>query len=127
MLRRKWAYHKGIADGLGMKIIMYEGGTHVVPHPTVDSDPDILAAYLEFNYSTRMADLYQAAFDAYYEVTGDGYNVFVETSGPSKHGYWGGKRFTGDVNPRWSKYVEWNNAHTGTWEVRDKDTFVGQL
>lgn len=57
----------------------------------------------------------------------DGYNVFVETSGPSKHGYWGGKRFTGDENPRWSKYVEWNNAHTGTWEVRDKDTFVGQL
>ena len=47
--------------------------------------------------------------------------------GRVRNGYWGGKRFTGDVNPRWSKYVEWNNAHTGTWEVRDKDTFVGQL
>lgn len=127
LLKRKWTYHKGVTDRENLSLVMYEGGTHTVVHPSVDNDESLLTAFAEFNYTSQMADLYQAAFDAWYAITGHGYNIFVETTGPGKHGYWGGKRYTGDSNPRWSKYVEWNNGHVGDWETRDKGTFIGEL
>lgn len=102
VLDEAWRIHKGMADDAGLALVMYEGGSHIVPDPAaIDADPGLFAFYERFQYSQAMADLYTEARQGFADAGGAYFNVFVEVARPGRHGFWGARRHVGDDNPRW--------------------------
>lgn len=123
-LRETWDYHARIAHARNLRLIMYEGGTHITPPPEVQEDPALSDFYLRFNYSAEMGQVYAAAMDEWRAAGGELFNQFVECARPAGYGYWGLQRHLGDENPRWAAVDAWNRQHASEQE-RLPDTFIG--
>lgn len=94
-------YHAKVAQRWGLKLVMYEGGTHVVSLGKGLDDPEITAFFNAFNYTEGMAQLYQRVMKAWATLTPEPFMAFVDVEAPSKWGSWGALRHLGDDNPRW--------------------------
>lgn len=96
----KWQYHKNVCTQRDLKLVMYEGGQHIVAlgeHENSDTLTEILTT---FNYSTQMADIYQRILEEWETVGDGGFNHFITIGRPSKYGSWGAMRWPKDLNPR---------------------------
>lgn len=113
-LTDQWVYHKGKADEAELKLVMYEGGSHIVPHgPSLDADRTLMPFLEDFHYSTHMGALYTQAMTAFRDVSdGAAFNIFVEVARSGPHGFWGGLRHTADSNPRWDAVTAFNAGNT---------------
>lgn len=94
-------YHAEVARRWGLKLIMYEGGTHVAALGKAIDDPEITEFLSAFNYTQEIADLYQLVMQAWAKLTPEPFMAFVDIATPSKWGSWGALRHLGDDNPRW--------------------------
>lgn len=94
-------YHADIAAKHGLKLMMYEGGTHVVGYgPTVD-DAALTDFFTALNYTPEMGALYADLLAGWAQISGTPFNAFVDVTRPSKWGSWGALRHLTDDNPRW--------------------------
>lgn len=85
----------------GLRLMMYEGGSHVVGNG-VQVDDDLLTAFfVHLNYTPEMAQLYDRLLQGWAAVTPEPFNAFVDLATPGKWGSWGALRHLGDDNPRW--------------------------
>ena len=57
LLSQTLPYHASIAADRGLKLVMYEGGSHVVDFGS-PADAEIAAYFTHFNYTPEMAALY---------------------------------------------------------------------
>ena len=97
-----WRYHKRAADAAGLDLVMYEGGSHIVPdHGVLNQNPGLLEFIEKFHYSAHMGRLYSRAIAGFETAGGEAFNVFVEMARSGIHGFWGGLRHAADSNPRW--------------------------
>ena len=97
-----WRYHKRAADAAGLDLVMYEGGSHIVPdHGVLNQNPGLLEFIEKFHYSAHMGRLYSRAIAGFETAGGEAFNVFVEMARSGIHGFWGGLRHAADNNPRW--------------------------
>lgn len=110
-LKEQWRYQKDAADAAGLSLVMYEGGSHVVPHhPIVEADASLLPFLERFHYSEDMAALYTHAMTTFHDIGGEFFNVFVEMARPGRHGFWGARRHMLDDNPRWAAVTDQNSG-----------------
>ncbi|WP_349367887.1 hypothetical protein [Salinarimonas sp.] len=107
-IRDYWPYHRARADAYGLRLVMYEGGTHVVGvggDPPWIEDAQLTRFFQHFNFSPEMATAYERAIEGW-EAVGDGGNgvfmQFVAIYKPTKWGSWGALRHLRDANPRWT-------------------------
>ncbi|MTH33379.1 hypothetical protein GL279_02060 [Paracoccus limosus] len=122
-LRETWDHHARVAGKHGLRLVMYEGGPHIVLPDEVAEDAALAAFYERFAYSAEIAQVQAAALDEWRAAGGEQFNLFVECAGPSRYGYWGLQRHLGDENPRWAAVEAWNASHDGP-EGRD-GAFIG--
>lgn len=115
-----WPYHASVADALGLDLIMYEGGTHIVGHGEWTNNDTLTEFFLELNYSPEMARLYQRLLASWHAAGGTVFNAFVEVAKPSKWGSWGALRHLGDSNPRADELTAYNLA--GAPWVKDEQS-----
>jgi len=94
-------YHATVAKERGLKLVMYEGGTHVVGFGAQMEDPDLNAFFEQLNYSPEMGALYAELLAGWQAISDQPFNAFVDVYRPGKWGSWGALRHLGDVNPRW--------------------------
>ncbi|MGL4319688.1 MAG: hypothetical protein ACRCS3_02400 [Paracoccaceae bacterium] len=94
-------YHAEIARKSGLRLVMYEGGTHVVGYGPVIDDAEITAFFNHFNYTPEVAKLYGVMLAEWAKLTDAPFNAFVDVSVPDRWGSWGALRHLGDDNPRW--------------------------
>jgi hypothetical protein len=94
-------YHAGVAQKHGMRLMMYEGGTHVVGLGVLADDTVLTEFFQHLNYSPQMGELYQRLLAGWATITDAPFNAFVDVYAPSKWGSWGALRHLGDDNPRW--------------------------
>jgi hypothetical protein len=94
-------HHAEVARKAGLRLVMYEGGTHVVGYGPVVDDPAITAFFTRFNYSAEMGELYGVMLAEWAKLTDAPFNGFVDVYAPGKWGSWGALRHLGDENPRW--------------------------
>ncbi len=94
-------YHAAVAAREGLRLVMYEGGTHVVGYGPAVEDPALTAFFTAFNYSPQMAAIYTDLLSGWARVTDAPFNGFVDVAAPSKWGSWGALRHLADDNPRW--------------------------
>lgn len=92
----------GVAAQHGLKLGMYEGGTHVVGYGPAVDDPALEAFFIALNYSDGMGALYAELLAGWAKVSDQPFNAFVDIYRPNKWGSWGALRHLGDRNPRWA-------------------------
>lgn len=123
LLDELYPYHARIAAELGLELIMYEGGTHVVGLGAQQDDPAMEAFFIRLNYSEEMAVLYDELLTGWRAAGGTLFNAFVDVARPTKYGAWGAQRWLGDDNPRWQVLAQYNAAGAD-WEKRAPGTFL---
>jgi hypothetical protein len=94
-------YHAAIAADRGLKLVMYEGGTHVVGFGAQMEDAELSSFFEELNYSSEMGALYAELLAGWRLISDQPFNAFVDVYRPGKWGSWGALRHLGDDNPRW--------------------------
>ena len=101
LLTRILPHQARVAKEHNLRLMMYEGGTHVVGYGAAVDDPVLTAFFNQFNYSDEMAGLYDQVMKGWAALTPEPFNAFVDLAAPSKWGSWGALRHLGDENPRW--------------------------
>ncbi|WP_435256805.1 hypothetical protein ACSBLW_11730 [Thioclava sp. FR2] len=94
-------YHAKVASDHDLRLMMYEGGTHVVGYGPAVEDARLTAFFTHLNYTPEMAALYERLLNGWSGLTPEPFNAFVDVASPSQWGSWGALRHLGDENPRW--------------------------
>lgn len=94
-------YHAAVAAERGLKLMMYEGGSHVVGYGSQMEDEQLTAYFTHLNFSSEMGALYAELLAGWQQISDQPFNAFVDVYRPSKYGSWGALRHLGDDNPRW--------------------------
>ena len=100
-LTRVLPHQAQAAAAHGLRLMMYEGGSHVVGHGAQVEDAALTAFFVHLNYTPEMARLYDQVLQGWAAVTPEPFNAFVDLASPGKWGSWGALRHLGDDNPRW--------------------------
>ena len=101
MLAETLPYHAAIAADRGLKLMMYEGGSHVVGYGALVDDEELTAFFTHFNFTPEMGTLYAELLAGWQMISDQPFNAFVDVYRPGKWGSWGALRHLGDDNPRW--------------------------
>lgn len=94
-------YHAAVAADHGLKLVMYEGGSHVVGFGPQIEDAALADFFVHFNYTAEMAALYAQMMAGWQTLTDQPFTAFSDVARPGKWGSWGALRHLGDDNPRW--------------------------
>lgn len=94
-------YHAAVAADHGLRLVMYEGGSHVVGYGPMVEDAELTAFFTQFSYSPEMGAIYADLMRGWAGLTRAPFMAFTEVERPSKWGSWGALRHLGDDNPRW--------------------------
>lgn len=101
LIHRVWPYHRAVATKHALRLIMYEGGSHVVGLGARVDDEALTAFFQHLNYSAEMGVLYEALTKGWTEAGGDLFTHYADVMAPTKWGSWGARRYQEDENPRW--------------------------
>ncbi len=101
VLERVWPYQAEVAQANGLKLAMYEGGSHLVGLGVAMEDPEIVGFLQDLSYSPEIGALYSELLRGWARITDAPFNAFVDIYYPTKWGSWGALRHLGDDNPRW--------------------------
>ena len=94
-------HHAAVAAKHGLRLMMYEGGTHVVGSGAAVDDPELADFFTALNYAPQMGALYADLLAGWATLSPEPFNAFVDVAAPSKWGSWGALRHLTDDNPRW--------------------------
>lgn len=94
-------YHADVAARYGLKLVMYEGGTHVVGYGPAVDDPALTDFFAALNYTPQMGALYADLLAGWAALTPAPFLAYVDVIRPAKWGSWGALRHLTDDNPRW--------------------------
>ncbi|MGV8952903.1 MAG: hypothetical protein ACOH2M_17530 [Cypionkella sp.] len=94
-------YHAAVAADRGLKLMMYEGGSHVVGFGNQMEDEELTAFFTHLNFAPEMGALYAELIAGWQLQSDQPFNAFVDMYRPGKWGSWGALRHLGDDNPRW--------------------------
>ena len=101
LLTRLLPYQAAVAQKAGLKLVMYEGGSHLVGIGAALEDEAVGAFLQHFSYSPEIAPLYAEVMEGWAKLTDAPFNAFVDVYSPGKWGSWGAMRHLADDNPRW--------------------------
>jgi hypothetical protein len=124
LLTEALPYQAGVARDNGLMLVMYEGGTHVVGTGEWASNDRLGAFFEHFNYTKRMAGLYNELLTGWKNVGGTLFNAFVDVAPASKWGSWGALRYLDDTNPRWNALMVFNRNNPAWWSNRPAQVFA---
>ena len=116
-------YHAKIARQHDLKLIMYEGGTHVVGKGPEIDDVELTQFFLMLNSSSELANLYNELFTAWHDNGGTMFNAYLDIGTHSKWGSWGALQHLGDSSFRWSTLMTYNQTRKEDWQNRPIGTF----
>ncbi|MFN3936372.1 MAG: hypothetical protein ACK4KW_02240 [Gemmobacter sp.] len=94
-------HHARVARDHGLRLVMYEGGTHVVGMGAQVEDAELTDFFTHLNYTDEMGRLYRDLVFGWQSLSDEPFNAFVDVKVPSRWGSWGALRHLGDDNPRW--------------------------
>ena len=101
LLTRILPYQAEVAKKAGLRLVMYEGGSHLVGMGQAVDDAEVSALLQRLSYAPEIAPLYAEVMQAWAKLTDAPFNAFVDVYSPGKWGSWGALRHLGDENPRW--------------------------
>ena len=124
LLQELLPYHAEAAERHGLRLVMYEGGSHVTGHGTAVDNEALTAFFTAFNYTPQMGTLYDDLSAGWSKAGGTLFNAFVDVAAPSKWGSWGALRHLDDDNPRWNALMRANQVAPDWAARRAPGTFL---
>lgn len=100
-LTRILPHQAGVAAARELRLMMYEGGSHLVGQGAQVDDDALTAFFVHLSYTPEMGQLYERVLQGWAAATPEPFNAFVDLGTPGKWGSWGALRHLGDDNPRW--------------------------
>ncbi len=101
LLGKTLPYHAAVAEKYGLRLLMYEGGSHVTGIGPMADDAAITDFLIHFNYTPEMGALTRELMAGWDALGGGPFTQYADVYAPTKWGSWGGLRHIDDVNPRW--------------------------
>lgn len=101
LLGRVLPYHAEAARKAGLRLVMYEGGTHVTGSAGPVADPEVQAFYDHLNYSPAMGAVMTDLRAGWARLTDAPFAAYMDVQAPTGWGSWGTLRHLSDDNPRW--------------------------
>jgi Cadherin-like domain/Concanavalin A-like lectin/glucanases superfamily len=83
------AKHADLASKEGLKLLAYEGGSHVTGINGVENNTKITDLFIKANRDPRMGEIYKEYLQKWYELGGDTFMHFKDINKPNKWGSWG--------------------------------------
>ncbi|MBY6004042.1 calcium-binding protein [Salipiger bermudensis] len=127
LIEEIFPYHASVAEAAGLRLVMYEGGTHVSAQMERVSESALAEFFTYFNYTPEIAKLYEELLAGWVASGGALFNAFVDVAPASQWGSWGALRHLGDDNPRWDMLMSYNATAPTDWEPRAPGVFDGGL
>ena len=120
-------YQGEVAQKAGLRLVMYEGGTHVAAQMARVDEERLTEFFQVFNYTPEMAKLYEQLLTGWVAAGGTLFNAFVDVAPASKWGSWGALRYLEDSNPRWDMLMAYNASAPTDWDPRGAEAFAQGL
>jgi hypothetical protein len=120
-------YHAAVSRRAGLRLVMYEGGSHVTAHGAQVNDARMTDFFTAFNYTPEMAKLYETLLGGWVQAGGTLFNAFVDVAPATQWGSWGALRHLQDDNPRWDMLMAYNASGTNGWAQRDAAGFANGI
>jgi hypothetical protein len=98
-------YHAEVARTHGLRLVMYEGGTHLVGLGRWVDDPALTDFFIHMNFTPEMGALHRELIAGWHRATPEAFNNLGEIYAPNKWGSWGALRHLTDDNPRWQALI----------------------
>ncbi|RSK38884.1 calcium-binding protein [Rhodovulum iodosum] len=123
--------HAEFAAERGLNIVAYEGGQHVhhsfAIRTLTEEETELLTDFMsDFVRSEQMADLYEASWESWSQVSDGPYMQFGEVSGQDRWGSWGLSQSLDDDNPRLQRLNELNETSEPWWDGAEGGTHYQQ-
>ena len=96
---------KKVADELGLKLVAYEGGQHMVGVGGGENNDTMTALFHAANAAPRMGEIYRKYLEAWKEAGGDLFCNFSSVGRWSKWGSWGVMQYYDDDPARSPKFL----------------------
>ncbi|MDB5177518.1 MAG: hypothetical protein JWN75_1186 [Candidatus Saccharibacteria bacterium] len=121
-LEAQWAAHMAIVQPLGMDVVQYEGGLHMLGDIYLagySGTPQFNEYLFNYGHSAEVAVVYKTIAQAFYKMGGKRPAKFVEAGSSSQYGTWGGFQFlptvgnsetTDTTNPVWQAVKSFNSG-----------------
>ncbi len=122
LVGRFWPHHAQVAARHGLRLVMYEGGPHMVAGEAGRDDEAITAFLSEMSHAPQVAELIETLFDDWAEVGGTQATAYLDIAAPSRWGSWGALRHLDDATPRWDALMRYNETGPD-WESRAPGSF----
>lgn len=94
-------HHAEVARRYGLRLVAYEGGSHLAAIGPILDDPAVTDFLTHMTFSEEMGALYRHLLAGWTAAEGDLFAAYNDLYAPSKWGSWGAQRWPGDDNPRW--------------------------
>lgn len=107
----QWDAFRAMCDARGLDLLMYEGGDHLTPSGTYNTNSTVMNFLHSYSYSAQAGINYHRILERW-DTVGDGsFTQFVTFGPPGQHGQFGAVRHIGDDgNPRAAKLLQYNAA-----------------
>jgi len=100
-------YFKKVADSKGLKLVAYEGGTHIVGLGDAVNNEQLTKFLIELNKRPEMYEIYTTLLNAWKEKGGSLFNHFVDVGLPGKWGSWGAlESLNQSSSPRYNALID---------------------
>lgn len=104
---KDFEYFKKVADSKGLKLVAYEGGTHIVGLGDAVNNEQLTKFLIELNKRPEMYEIYTTLLNAWKENGGALFNHFVDVGLPGKWGSWGAlESLNQSSSPRYNALID---------------------
>lgn len=107
-----FAYHRAAADRYGLKLVMYEGGSHVLP---ARNDANLIAFLRQMHRDPRIGYLYSLLLETWKIAGGEESCLFVDINRVDQNGFFGTLEHIDDSTPRWDAVQEFLREEPRWW------------
>jgi len=101
LLGAVFPYHAEVARRHGLRLGLYEGGTHIVGEGAQIGDEELTAFFVHLSYTPEVGALVADLLAGWAAVSDEPFTAYLDVLAPSRWGSWGGLRHLEDDNPRW--------------------------
>ncbi|MGX9854058.1 hypothetical protein ACR03S_01250 [Limimaricola variabilis] len=120
---RYWPHHTEAAARYGLRLLMYEGGPHLVAGAEARDDAAVTGFLADLSYAPEMAELIDDLVAGWRAAGGTLATAYLDVAAPSRWGSWGNLRHLDDSTARWDAWMR-ANAQGPDWEARAPGTFA---
>lgn len=101
LLGRVFPYHAEVARRYGLRLGLYEGGTHIVGEGAQIGDEALTAFLVDLSYRPEVGALLADLLKGWAAISDEPFTAYLDVATPSRWGSWGALRHLHDDNPRW--------------------------